>query len=394
MTGNHSFCFYEEPLDLFFASTAMSLSEKYLVYGSDDTHTIFTRYLTDQLVVRDLASMKVLRVMGGYKLRNVCVCDDFIVTDDGTPYLRVTPIKTLEGRSAETIRKDHLRQLPDGEQQMDVATLYVGDHHTVDLIFDPVRKNLISASSSGLVSIWNLHTLLPISRLVDRPNISSICLSGNLLVTAGGGIDDQFVHFWDMKTRSRFRAIPISYHAVFQYAKMLRISPPKATHLWSVDALAVSSRTVACNFGYMGVYLVFDAFRLKWILNDTVDGSYGGLNTPKICLNDRFLFTATRSSIAMWDLTTGNLLRRLHEPRGPEVGPFRQQELVTSITSIKITPDGRRLLVSAFGGTLYEWKVSPEVDRPSTGYYELLRQSRTALEGVLGERMKFGSRRR
>ncbi|KAI8847690.1 quinon protein alcohol dehydrogenase-like superfamily [Chytridium lagenaria] len=370
----------------------MSLSERFIVYGSDDTHTIFTRYLTDQLVVRDLQTMKVSQVMGGFKLRNVCVCGDFIVTDDGSSDLRVTRITNEVVKPAEREAKVALLHPPHISPQPliptpliddvvspdPVAMLHIGDDMTVGLICDPLNKHVISASASGNMCIWDMQSFSLVGRFTERPNISSIGLSGPLLITAGGGIDDQFIHCWDLPRRSRFRMLSINYHTIFLYAKLLRITPPKPSHLWSVDALAVSNRTIACNFGYQGTYLVFERFRLKWIVNDHIEGSLGGLNTPKVCLTDRFLFTAadTRSSIAMWDLKTGHLLRRL--------------KLVTSITSINVTPDGTRLIVSAFGGTLYEWKViyDEEGEKDTSTYDDLLKVSREALDGVMGERMK------
>ncbi|KAJ3101216.1 hypothetical protein HDU97_001567 [Phlyctochytrium planicorne] len=258
----------------------MSMSRNHLVYGSDDTHTIFTRYLTDQLVVRDLRTMKVLRVLGGYKLRNVCICDEYIVTDDGTSSMKVTRITSKEGAQQEN-DDSSLHVICDPEE---VAVLDLSDDLTVDLLYDSAHKQLIVASATGNISLWDLESKELVDVLRDRLNISSISLSGNLLVTGGGGIDDQFINCWDLSDRTRTKMISINYHTIWTYSKVFRITAPRSCHLWSVDALAVSSSTIACNFGYQGAFLVFESNRLKWILNDTYDGGFGGLITPKASL--------------------------------------------------------------------------------------------------------------
>ncbi|KAJ1555182.1 hypothetical protein HK405_003063 [Cladochytrium tenue] len=175
---------------------------------------------------------------------------------------------------------------------------------------------------------------------------------------------------------------------------------PREAHVWTVEAVAASRRHVVANFGYHDAFLVFEAPAAAesstpagglteptiattptpapaadWPIRFALDGAAAaagdaagaaeelwglGFHYPKACLHGRFLFTTSsrRSVLLMWDVASGQLLRRLDQARGPEVGPLRQHEVVTEVSSIQMTPDATSLLVAVFGGTLYEWRVA------------------------------------
>ncbi|KAI9355897.1 hypothetical protein DFJ73DRAFT_823899 [Zopfochytrium polystomum] len=257
-------------------------------------------------------------------------------------------------------------------------TLELGSELVVGACYHSETNTLLTGSRTGALKVWSLVTYECLYEARDR-DITSVALCGGVALTGGGTIDDQFLHCFEYPSLSFISGCNISYNSVCEAATILNLPKPRESHLWSVDTMAISETRVAVNFGYHDIFLVLHypksrqgtenhesicsgSWTLKFVLDGMADSTgeetWGEwFHSPKICMHGRFLFTTSlqRHLINMWDLSTGRVLRRL--ARDPENGLVRKLDVGTSVTSIQISPDGTKLLVSVFGGAIYEWRT-------------------------------------
>ncbi|KAI9205912.1 WD40-repeat-containing domain protein [Polychytrium aggregatum] len=495
MSKQYKFEFFEEPLDLFFASTVVSVSGNLMVYGSDDTHTIFTRRLTDQLIVRRLDDMRVIASLPGYRVHHLCLYQNLIFSADYSPHLRVQRLAvdghiTPQQKHGDWSAEQRLQQSPgefgfpasllqppkgshgDGQrpcsnrnldtsptnpiprQHHDRDSEYqhqrsavqdqstcecrwsghdndpnqclptsttlecapIDDEPIVRIVCDEASRTLVCGFISGLMRFWTLPDLKPLEAAHDFTHITQLAITPDYLFVGGGALDNQFLGIYGISTRKLLYVIRCSYSDVQEMAaaRGITVGRIQEYHVWTVESISAQGSLVACNYGVQGVYIIFDVKRLAQNENPLVsiiDESFRdltkfhtpdrgyirlGLYNPKIAMHDRFLFTASlrKSEISVWDLHTGARLYRLSEPFGTEVGPLGQHELVTSISDMRLSPDGRMLIVSAFGGMLYVWRVDQETigaaSDADTGeaqrYSSRCAISRNALGRFIGER--------
>ncbi|KAJ3086789.1 hypothetical protein HK102_012456 [Quaeritorhiza haematococci] len=404
------------------------------------------------MVIRDWRTMKVVAVLPDGRLDHICLGKHMIaysesskiklrpialssLTDDSTSK---RPIRggthawalwsssptMMQGQQHETHQVQFESGMMDDAYKHDAI---VGLHHHAE------TNTFISVSANGVIRHWDVYVSAAgetrtRTRWVvrDWPSLTTSCMTGDFIITAGGALDNQFISVWSISRTTNASGqrplrkeltIPCSHPAV----SSMSAYPIPEHHVWGIETLGARGNIVACNYGVYGQFLVFElipasttatssssspqllGFRLLHVIDEAQnalnsnssddeedDGQAAlfGLYSPKLCIHDRFLFVSSvrRSEVTVWDVVSGKQIYRLAESNGPEMGPWRQQQLVTSITDMSVTPDGTKLLVSAFGGMLYVWDV--ERGKVQTSYRDRVKSSRKAIRGFVGERMQ------
>jgi WD40 repeat protein len=229
----------------------------------------------------------------------------------------------------------------------------------VDAAMGPFGGVVATASRDGTIRLWNLHTGRPVSTLQSGTSLTSVALSGDSRLVAGGGADGA-VHVWNLQRHKQVR-FPVGGRV-------------------SAVSFSPNSRLLLAVSG--------NEAQLLDIASGKVRGRFrhGGKITSAIFSPTSRLVATTSldHSARLWHADTGRPFRRFSErgavfaaafsPRGKLLatadsdGAARVYEVSTGtktdlvghrnyVTDVDFSSDGKRVATASRDGTARVWEA-------------------------------------
>jgi clan AA aspartic protease (TIGR02281 family) len=217
----------------------------------------------------------------------------------------------------------HLWDLATG-QTLKTLTGHTGGVESV--VFSPLGSRALSASQDKTLRLWDLatgQTLLTLTGHTGQVNSVAFSPDGKRALS---GSDDWTLRLWDLATGHTLKTLTGHTKEVRSVAfspdgkRALSGSLDKTLHEWDLAN---------------GQILMIQAAEVSWSVAFSPDGNQA-------------LLGKYDGTVRLWDLPTGQIVKTLTAPTiGRPVEAFER-----SVSSVAISPDGKRALSGSSGGTV------------------------------------------